>query len=210
MLTMSEACAKCTTSSQHSLSRFSRYIMTCYYSREPDQCLLLLYVHSLKQTKVISLILIDVHLYWATLRLQRTVLSLRQTLVLRGRHVTHQNKPVRKRPQRITNRENPTSHQDILKVLHMNYDIITDTQRTLQKYFQVCGFTYINCIPTHFLQTNFFNQISLGTERSEVQSAARGRGNYDGSAHVIRVVLAGCSGCPTYWGEMEIEGRVEH
>lgn len=77
MLTVSESCAKYFTSSQHALSLYSRYIVTGYCSREPDQCSLLLYAHSLKQVKIMSLILTDACLCWATLRLQRAVFSLR-------------------------------------------------------------------------------------------------------------------------------------
>lgn len=117
---LSETCAKCTTSSQHSLSLYNRYIMTCYCSREPDHCSLLLYTHSLKQTNVISLILIDVYLYWATLRLQKTVLSLRQTLVLRGRHAAHQNKPVRKATENSQQRK---PHQSLGHIESVAYEL---------------------------------------------------------------------------------------
>lgn len=73
------------------LSLFSRYTVTGHYGKEPDQCSLLLFAHRLNQIKVMSLIPTDVCLCWVTLRLQREVLSLRQTSVYRPLE-----KPVRK------------------------------------------------------------------------------------------------------------------
>lgn len=55
----------------------------------------------------LSLILTDVYLFWATMSLPREGLSLRQTLVLRGKLGAHQIKPVRK-TIKDSNRESTT------------------------------------------------------------------------------------------------------
>lgn len=95
--TVSDRCAKCLTPSLHSLSLRGRYRVTGYQSREADQCSLLLFAHSLNQSRLRSLMIPpDAYLCCATLRLQRAVFSLRQALVLRGRCGAQQNKPVRK------------------------------------------------------------------------------------------------------------------